>query len=152
MKKFVSLLTSMIVTLFVIGCSNPSSSSGGSLGMGGAEDNGTKIYNNSVTFNASTLEQIVKADDLKDLEIKELIITAYNFSAYNTKDSWVTFTADDSWTTKLEKDSGTCTWSDENQGWSWTVTDSETIARFKEGGIYVAGTAESTVTITVSYK
>ena len=32
MKKFVSLLTSMIVTLFVIGCSNPSSSSGGSLG------------------------------------------------------------------------------------------------------------------------
>ena len=35
MKKFVSLLTSMIVTLFVIGCSNPSSSSGGSLGMGG---------------------------------------------------------------------------------------------------------------------
>ena len=39
MKKFVSLLTSMIVTLFVIGCSNPSSSSGGSLGTGGAEDN-----------------------------------------------------------------------------------------------------------------
>ena len=34
MKKFVSLLTSMIVTLFVIGCSNPSSSSGGSLGGG----------------------------------------------------------------------------------------------------------------------
>ena len=69
MKKFVSLLTSMIVTLFVIGCSNPSSSSGGSLSLGGAEDNGTKIYNNSVTLNASTLEQIVKADDLKDLEI-----------------------------------------------------------------------------------
>lgn len=149
MKKFVSLLTSMIVTLFLIGCSNPSSSSGGSLSLGGAEDNGTKIYNNSVTLNA-TLEQIVKADDLKDLEIKELIITAYNFSAYNTKDSWVTLTAGDSWTTKLEKDAGT--WSDENQGWSWTVTDSETIARFKEGGIYVAGTAESTVTITVSYK
>lgn len=87
---------------------------------------------------------------MKDLEIKELIITAYNFSAYNTKDSWVTLTAGDSWATKLEKDAGT--WSDENQGWSWTVTDSETIARFKKGGIYVAGTAESTVTITVSYK
>lgn len=38
MKKFVSLLTSMIVTLFLIGCSNPSSSSGGSLSLGGAED------------------------------------------------------------------------------------------------------------------
>ena len=37
MKKFVSLLTSMIVTLFVIGCSNPSSSSGGSLGTGGGQ-------------------------------------------------------------------------------------------------------------------
>lgn len=35
MKKFVSLLTSMIVTLFVIGCSNPSSSSGGSFFWGG---------------------------------------------------------------------------------------------------------------------
>lgn len=150
MKKFVSLLTSMIVTLFVIGCSNPSSSSGGSLGMGGAEDNGTKIYNNSVTLNASP-EQIVKADDLKDLEIKELIITAYNFSAYNTKDSWVTFTADTTWSTKLEKSSSS-SYSDEKSGWSWSVTDSETIARFKEGGIYVAGTAESTVTITVSYK
>lgn len=150
MKKFVSLLTSMIVTLFVIGCSNPSSSSGGSLGMGGAEDNGTKIYNNSVTLNASP-EQIVKADDLKDLEIKELIITAYNFSAYNTKDSWVTFTADTTWSTKLEKTSSS-SYSDEKSGWSWSVTDSETIARFKEGGIYVAGTAESTVTITVSYK
>lgn len=150
MKKFVSLLTSMIVTLFVIGCSNPSSSSGGSLGTGGAEDNGTKIYNNSVTL-TSNPEQIVKADDLKDLEIKELIITAYNFSAYNTKDSWVTFTADTTWSTKLEKSSSS-SYSDEKSGWSWSVTDSETIARFKEGGIYVAGTAESTVTITVSYK
>lgn len=149
MKKFVSLLTSMIVTLFVIGCSNPSSSSGGSLG--GAEDNGTKIYNNSVTLNASPLEQIVKPDDLKDLEINKLIITAYNFSAYNTKDSWVTFTADTKWYTKLEKSSSS-SYSDEKSGWSWSVTDSETIARFKEGGIYVAGTAESTVTITVSYK
>lgn len=149
MKKFVSLLTSMIVTLFVIGCSNPSSSSGGSLG--GAEDNGTKIYNNSVTLNASPLEQIVKPDDLKDLEINKLIITAYNFSAYNTKNSWVTFTADTKWSTKLEKTSSS-SYSDEKSGWSWSVTDSETIARFKEGGIYVAGTAESTVTITVSYK
>lgn len=150
MKKFVSLLTSMIVTLFVIGCSNPSSSSGGSLSLGGAEDNGTKIYNNSVTL-TSNPEQIVKPDDLKDLEIKELIITAYNFSAYNTKDSWVTFTADTTWSTKLEKSSSS-SYSDEKSGWSWSVTDSETIARFKEGGIYVAGTAESTVTITVSYK
>lgn len=150
MKKFVSLLTSMIVTLFLIGCSNPSSSSGGSLSLGGAEDNGTKIYNNSVTL-TSNPEQIVKPDDLKDLEIKELIITAYNFSAYNTKDSWVTFTADTTWSTKLEKSSSS-SYSDEKSGWSWSVTDSETIARFKEGGIYVAGTAESTVTITVSYK
>lgn len=150
MKKFVSLLTSMIVTLFVIGCSNPSSSSGGSLGTGGAEDNGTKIYNNSVTLNASTLEQIVKADDLKDLEIKELIITAYNFTTTSKENWWVTLTADSNWSTKLVKDSGT--WSDANKGWSWSVTDSKTIARFKEGGIYVAGTAESTVTITVSYK
>ena len=150
MKKFVSLLTSMIVTLFVIGCSNPSSSSGGSLSLGGAEDNGTKIYNNSVTL-TSNPEQIVKPDDLKDLEINKLIITAYNFSAYNTKDSWVTFTADTTWSTKLEKSSSS-SYSDEKSGWSWSVTDSETIARFKEGGIYVAGTAESTVTITVSYK
>ena len=37
MKKFVSLLTSMIVTLFLIGCSNPSSSSGGSFLGGGRE-------------------------------------------------------------------------------------------------------------------
>lgn len=150
MKKFVSLLTSMIVTLFVIGCSNPSSSSGGSLSLGGAEDNGTKIYNNSVTL-TSNPEQIVKPDDLKDLEINKLIITAYNFSAYNTKDSWVTFTADKTWSTKLEKSSSS-SYSDEKSGWSWSVTDSKTIARFKEGGIYVAGTAESTVTITVSYK
>ena len=150
MKKFVSLLTSMIVTLFLIGCSNPSSSSGGSLSLGGAEDNGTKIYNNSVTL-TSNPEQIVKPDDLKDLEINKLIITAYNFSAYNTKDSWVTFTADTTWSTKLEKSSSS-SYSDEKSGWSWSVTDSETIARFKEGGIYVAGTAESTVTITVSYK
>lgn len=150
MKKFVSLLTSMIVTLFLIGCSNPSSSSGGSLSLGGAEDNGTKIYNNSVTL-TSNPEQIVKPDDLKDLEINKLIITAYNFSAYNTKDSWVTFTADTTWSTKLEKSSSS-SYSDEKSGWSWSVTDSETIARFKEGGIYVAGTAESTVTVTVSYK
>lgn len=148
MKKFVSLLTSMIVTLFVIGCSNPSSSSGGSLG--GAEDNGTKIYNNSVTLNASTLEQIVKPDDLKDLEINKLIITAYNFTTTSEEAWWVTLTADDSWTTELVKDSGT--WSDANKGWSWSVTDSEILSKFKEGGIYVAGTAESTVTITVSYK
>lgn len=152
MKKFVSLLTSMIVTLFVIGCSNPSSSSGGSLGMGGAEDNGTKIYNNSVTLNASTLEQIVKPDDLKDLEINKLIITAYNFTTTSEEAWWVTLTADDSWTTKLEKDSGTCTWSDENQGWSWTVTDSETLSKFKEGGIYIAGLSDATVTVTVSYE
>ena len=152
MKKFVSLLTSMIVTLFVIGCSNPSSSSGGSLGTGGAEDNGTKIYNNSVTLNASTLEQIVKPDDLKDLEINKLIITAYNFTTTSEKAWWVTLTADDSWTTKLEKDSGTCTWSDENQGWSWTVTDSETLSKFKEGGIYIAGLSDATVTVTVSYE
>lgn len=149
MKKFVSLLTSMIVTLFVIGCSNPSSSSGGSLSLGGAEDNGTKIYNNSVTL-TSNPEQIVKPDDLKDLEINKLIITAYNFTTTSEEAWWVTLTADDSWTTKLEKDAGT--WSDENQGWSWTVTDSETLSKFKEGGIYIAGTAESTVTITVSYK
>ena len=150
MKKFVSLLTSMIVTLFLIGCSNPSSSSGGSLSLGGAEDNGTKIYNNSVTL-TSNPEQIVKADDLKDLEIKELIITAYNFSAYNTKDSWVTFTADTTWSTKLEKSSSS-SYSDEKSGWSWSVTDSETIARFKEGGIYVAGLSDATVTVTVSYE
>lgn len=150
MKKFVSLLTSMIVTLFVIGCSNPSSSSGGSLGTGGAEDNGTKIYNNSVTLNASTLEQIVKADDLKDLEIKELIITAYNFTTTSKEDWWVTLTADSNWRTKLEKDSGT--WSDANKGWSWTVTDSETLSKFKEGGIYIAGLSDATATVTVSYK
>lgn len=151
MKKFVSLLTSMIVTLFVIGCSNPSSSSGGSF-LGGAEDNGTKIYNNSVTLNASTLEQIVKPDDLKDLEINKLIITAYNFTTTSEEAWWVTLTADDSWTTKLEKDSGTCTWSDENQGWSWTVTDSEILSKFKEGGIYIAGLSDATVTVTVSYE
>ncbi|MGN0739601.1 MAG: hypothetical protein ACI4LX_05460 [Treponema sp.] len=116
----------------------------------GAEDNGTKIYNNSVTLK-ETLEQIVKADDLKDLEIKELIITAYNFSAYNTTDSWVTFTADTNWSTKLGKSSSS-SYSDEKSGWSWSVTDSETIAKFKEGGIYVAGTADSTATVTVSYK
>ena len=150
MKKFVSLLTSMIVTLFLIGCSNPSSSSGGSLSLGGAEDNGTKIYNNSVTLNAITLEQIVKPDDLKDLEINKLIITAYNFTTTSEKAWWVTLTADDSWTTKLEKDAGT--WSDENQGWSWTVTDSETLSKFKEGGIYIAGLSDATVTVTVSYK
>ena len=149
MKKFVSLLTSMIVTLFVIGCSNPSSSSGGSLSLGGAEDNGTKIYNNSVTL-TSNPEQIVKPDDLKDLEIKELIITAYNFTTTSEEAWWVTLTADDSWTTKLEKDAGT--WSDENQGWSWTVTDSETLSKFKEGGIYIAGLSDATVTVTVSYE
>lgn len=150
MKKFVSLLTSMIVTLFVIGCSNPSSSSGGSLG--GAENNGTKIYNNSVTLNARTLEQIVKADDLKDLEIKELIITAYNFTTTSEEAWWVTLTADSDWSTKpkLEKDSGT--WSDANKGWSWTVTDSETLSKFKEGGIYIAGLSDATATVTVSYK
>ena len=150
MKKFVSLLTSMIVTLFVIGCCNPSSSSGGSLSLGGAEDNGTKIYNNSVTLNASTLEQIVKPDDLKDLEINKLIITAYNFTT-TSEEAWrVTLTADDSWTTKLEKDPNN--WSDENQGWSWTVTDSETLSKFKEGGIYIAGLSDATVTVTVSYE
>ncbi len=150
MKKFVSLLTSMIVTLFVIGCSNPSSSSGGSLGTGGAEDNGTKIYINSVTLNASTLEQIVKPDDLKDLEINKLIITAYNFTTTSEEAWWVTLTADDDWTTKLEKDSGT--WSDANKGWSWTVTDSEILSTFKEGGIYIAGLSDATVTVTVSYE
>ena len=120
--------------------------------MGGAENNGTKIYNNSVTLNASTLEQIVKPDDLKDLEINKLIITAYNFTTTSEEVWCVTLTADDSWTTKLEKDSGTCTWSDENQGWSWTVTDSETLSKFKEGGIYIAGLSDATVTVTVSYE
>lgn len=149
MKKFVSLLTSMIVTLFVIGCSNPSSSSGGSLSLGGAEDNGTKIYNNSVTL-TSNPEQIVKPDDLKDLEIKELIITAYNFTTTSKEDWWVTLTADSEWSTELVKDSGT--WSDANKGWSWSVTDSEILSKFKKGGIYIAGLSDATVTVTVSYE
>ena len=87
---------------------------------------------------------------MKDLEIKELIITAYNFTTTSEEAWWVTLTADDSWTTKLEKDAGT--WSDENQGWSWTVTDSETLSKFKEGGIYIAGLSDATVTVTVSYE
>lgn len=137
MKKFVSLLTSMIVTLFVIGCSNPSSSSGGSLSTGGA---GTIAIEKTFTNN---LELLVSADELKNAS--EVTIS---FSNISEPRCWITITADTVWGI-----------ADALKGIDWettefksVITDLDNASSYLSNGIYIAGTKDVTATITVSYK
>lgn len=141
MKKFVSLLTSMIVTLFVIGCSNPSSSSGGSLGMGGAEDNGTDISDKIVLANANNLwsdktQQLLTADSLAGYS--SLKITVSNSSSADAW--WVTLYTAEDWDAVLYE-GGT---SSETK--TLTISDLSTCTN----GIYIAGTWDESKSYTIT--
>ena len=141
MKKFVSLLTSMIVTLFVIGCSNPSSSSGGSF-LGGAENNGTDISDKIVLANANDLwsdktQQLLTADSLSGYS--SLKITVSNSSLEG--DWWVTlYTAADDWEAKL--------YASESNSETKTLTISDLSAC--TDGIYITGTWDKNKSYTIT--
>lgn len=139
MKKFVSLLTSMIVTLFVIGCSNPSSSSGGS--FGGAENNGTDISDKIVLDNANDLwsnktQQLLTADSLSGYS--SLKITVSNSSLADAW--WVTLYTAEDWDAVLYK-GGT---SSETK--TLTISDLSTCTN----GIYIAGTWDENKSYTIT--
>lgn len=129
----------------LISCSNGSSSSD--------EDDessyGTKIYSESVTFNAETPTQIVSAETLADLSIKSLTIKVINVNYSGSDDWWFTACSDSSWSNeaKLEWQSGEGT----NSLFLATITDAEAIAAYKANGIYIAGTNSATAAVSVFY-
>lgn len=153
--KFIrkNILTAVFFSAFaillggaLISCSNGSSSSD--------EDDessyGTKIYSESVTFNAETPTQIVSAETLADLSIKSLTIKVINVN-YSGSDVWW-FTAipgSDAWSNeaKLEWQSGEGT----NSLYLATITDAAAIAAYKANGIYIAGTNSATASVSVFY-
>lgn len=138
MKKFVSLLTSMIVTLFIIGCSNPSSSSGGSLGTGGA---GIDISDKIALENANDLwdksfQQLLTADSLAGYS--SLKITVSNSSLADAW--WVTLYTAEKWDAVLYE-GGT---SSETK--TLTISDLSTCTN----GIYIAGTWDESKSYTIT--
>lgn len=143
MKKFVSLLTSMIVTLFVIGCSNPSSSSGGSLGTGGAEDNSFTLEQltsgvNLTISNAYT--KLISSSVLSSLNGKTVTIKVTDVEP-SVKDSWW-FCANTSteWVEDIK-------WNDDSKCYVLTKTNFSSYT----DGLYISG-INCTATVTVSYK
>ena len=143
MKKFVSLLTSMIVTLFVIGCSNPSSSSGGSLSLGGAEDNSFTLEQltsgvNLTISNAYT--KLISSSVLSSLNGKTVTIKVTDVES-SVEDSWW-FCANTSteWVENFE-------WSNESNCHLLTKTDFSSYT----DGLYISG-INCTATVTVSYE
>lgn len=129
----------------LISCSNGSSSSD--------DDNessyGTKIYSESVTFNAETPAQIVTAETLADLSIKSLTIKVINVNYSGSDDWWFTACSDASWSNeaKLEWQSGEGT----NSLYLATITDAAAIAAYKANGIHIAGTNGATASVSVFY-
>lgn len=130
----------------LISCSNGSSSSD--------EDDDessyrTKIYSNSVTFNAETPVQIVSAETLADLSIKSLTIKVINVNYSGSDAWWFTACSDSSWSneTKLEWQSGEGT----NSLYLATITDATAIAAYKANGIYLAGMKGATANVSVFY-
>lgn len=152
--KFIrkNILTAVFFSAFaillggaLISCSNGSSSSD--------EDDessyGTKIYSESVTFNAETPTQIVSAEMLANLSIKSLTIKVINVNYSGSDDWWFTACSDSSWSNeaKLEWQSGEGT----NSLFLATITDAEAIAAYKANGIYIAGTNSATAAVSVFY-
>lgn len=153
--KFIrkNILTAVFFSVFaillggaLISCSNGSSSSD--------EDDdessyGTKIYSESVTFNAETPAQILSAETLADLSIKSLTIKVINVNYSGSDDWWFTACSDSSWSNgaKLEWQSGKGT----NSLYLATITDAAAIAAYKANGIYIAGTDSATAAVSVFY-
>lgn len=153
--KFIrkNILTAVFFSVFaillggaLISCSNGSSSSD--------EDDdessyGTKIYSESVTFNAETPTQIVSAETLSDLSIKSLTIKVINVNYSGSDDWWFTACSDASWSNeaKLEWQSG----EGANSLYLATITDAAAIAAYKANGIYIAGTNSATASVSVFY-
>lgn len=130
----------------LISCSNGSSSSDEN---DDESSYGTKIYSESVTFNAETPTQIVSAETLADLSIKSLTIKVINVNYSGSDDWWFTACSDSSWSNeaKLEWQSGEGT----NSLFLATITDAEAIAAYKANGIYIAGTNSATASVSVFY-
>lgn len=154
--KFIrkNILTAVFFSVFaillggaLISCSNGSSSS---------DENddeslyGTKIYSESVTFNAETPTQIVSAEMLADLSIKSLTIKVINVNYSGNDDWWFTaIPGSDAWNNeaKLEWQSG----DGANSLYLATITDAAAIATYKANGIYIAGTNSATAAVSVFY-
>lgn len=130
----------------IISCSNGSSSSDDD----DESSYGTKIYSESVTFNAETPAQIVSAETLADLNIKSLTIKVINVN-YSGSDSWwfSAIPGSDAWSNeaKLEWQSGEGT----NSLYLATITDAAAIAAYKANGIYIAGTNSATASVSAFY-
>lgn len=126
-------------------CSNGSSSSDDD----DESSYGTKIYSESVIFNAETPAQIVSAEKLADLSIKSLTIKVINVNYSGSDDWWFTACSDVSWSNeaKLEWQSGEGT----NSLYLATITDAASIAAYKANGIYIAGTNSATASVSVFY-
>lgn len=152
--KFIkkNILTAVFFSAFaillggaVISCSNGSTSSDDD----DESSYGTKIYSESVTFNAETPAQIVSAETLSDLSIKSLTIKVINVNYSGSDDWWFTACSDASWSNeaKLEWQSGEGT----NSLYLATITDAAAIAAYKANGIYIAGTNGATASVSVFY-
>ena len=130
----------------LISCSNGSSSSDEN---DDESSYGTKIYSESVTFNAETPTQIVSAETLSDLSIKSLTIKVINVNYSGSDDWWFTACSDASWSNeaKLEWQSG----EGANSLYLATITDAAAIAAYKANGIYIAGTNSATASVSVFY-
>ena len=153
--KFIrkNILTAVFFSVFaillggaLISCSNGSSSSDEN---DDESSYGTKIYSESVTFNAETPTQIVSAETLSDLSIKSLTIKVINVNYSGSDDWWFTACSDASWSNeaKLEWQSG----EGANSLYLATITDAAAIAAYKANGIYIAGTNSATASVSVFY-
>lgn len=139
MKKFVSLLTSMIVTLFVIGCSNPSSSSGGSLG--GAEDSDFTLEQVNLTI-SDAYTKLISSSVLSSLNGKTVTIKVTDVTADSsvTGNWWFCANTSTKWVENIE-------WNADSKCYMLTKTDFSSYT----DGLYING-INCTATVTVSYK
>ena len=151
--KFIkkNILTAVFFSAFaillggaLISCSNGSSSSDDD----DESSYGTKIYSESLTFNAETPAQIVSAETLADLSIKSITIKVINVNS-GSDDWWFTACSDSSWSNeaKFEWQSGEGT----SSLYLATITDATAIAAYKANGIYIAGTDSATASVSVFY-
>lgn len=141
MKKFVSLLTSMIVTLFLIGCSNPSSSSGGSLSLGGAEDSDFTLEKLTLTI-SDAYTKLISSSVLSSLNGKTVTIKVTDVTADSsvTDNWWFCANTSTKWVENIE-------WNDDSKCYMLTKTDFSSYT----DGLYING-INCTATVTVSYK
>lgn len=141
MKKFVSLLTSMIVTLFVIGCSNPSSSSGGSLSLGGAEDSDFTLEQLTLTI-SDAYTKLISSSVLSSLNGKTVTIKVTDVTADSsvTGNWWFCANTSTKWVENIE-------WNGDSKCYMLTKTDFSSYT----DGLYING-INCTATVTVSYK